>query len=61
MIQSLEAAACQRQPTRPVQGLNMRAAQELNTTFKKNKYYIQVIKRIYGDTVDSLRLDCTGS
>ena len=35
MIQSLEAAACQRQPTRPAQGLNMRAAQELNTTFKR--------------------------
>ena len=54
MIQRLEAAACQRQPTRPVQGLNMRAATEHE--FQKNKYYIQVIKRIYGDTVDSLRL-----
>ena len=29
--------------------------------FQKNKYYIQVIKRVYGDTVDSLRLDCTGT
>ena len=65
MIQShgLEAAApCQRQPTKPAQGLNMRAARELNTSFKKkNKYYIQVIKRVYGDTVDSLRLDCACS
>ena len=58
MIQSLEAAApCQRQPTKPAQGLNMRAARELNTSFKKDKFYIQVIKRLYGDRLRSIRLD----
>ena len=61
MIQShgLEAAApCQRQPTKPAQGLNMRAARELNTSFKKKTSITYRSLKGYTE-IRSIHLDLT--